>query len=40
MRMGDKGDIRFKFKYGVEVVQAGDKIMIREGGTKAFGEIK
>lgn len=40
MRPNDKGVIRFKFKYGVEVVELGAKIMVREGSTKAFGEIK
>jgi len=40
MRNGDSGVIRFKFKYGVELVEQGAKIMVREGNTKAFGFIK
>lgn len=40
MRNGDSGLIRFKFKYGVELVEQGAKIMVREGNTKAFGFIK
>jgi GTPase len=40
MRNGDSGIIRFKFKYGVELVEKGAKIMVREGNTKAFGFIK
>ena len=39
MRANDQGTIRFKFKYGVEFVEKGAKIMIREGNTKAFGQI-
>jgi len=39
MRTGDEGIIRFKFKYGVEFVEKGAKIMVREGNTKAFGSI-
>ena len=39
MRANDKGTIRFKFKYGVEFVEKGAKIMVREGNTKAFGQI-
>ena len=39
MRTGDEGTIRFKFKYGVEFVEQGAKIMVREGNTKAFGYI-
>ena len=35
----DRDIIRFKFKYGVEFIEKGDKIMIREGNTKAFGHI-
>jgi len=40
LRNGDTGVIRFKFKYGVELVEKGAKIMVREGNTKAFGFIK
>lgn len=40
MRNGDSGVIRFKFKYGVELIEEGAKIMVREGNTKAFGFIK
>jgi GTPase len=39
MRTNDVGIIRFKFKYGVEFVEEGQKIMIREGSTKAVGYI-
>lgn len=39
LRPNDKGIIRFKFKYGVEYIEVGDKIMLREGNTKAFGQI-
>ena len=39
LRTNDKGRIRFKFKYGVEYIEKGDKIMLREGNTKAFGHI-
>ena len=39
MRTGDSGVIRFKFKYGVEFIEKGAKIMIREGNTKATGFI-
>ena len=39
MRTGDEGIIRFKFKYGVEFIEKGAKIMVREGNTKAFGAI-
>ena len=40
MRNGDSGIIRFKFKYGVELIEKNSKIMVREGNTKAFGYIK
>jgi len=40
MRNGDSGIIRFKFKYGVELIEKNAKIMVREGNTKAFGYIK
>jgi len=40
MRNGDQGVIRFKFKYGVEFIEKGDKVMIREGNTKAYGHIQ
>lgn len=39
MRTNDVGTIRFKFKYGVEFVEEGQQIMIREGSTKAVGVI-
>jgi len=39
MRSNDKGRIRFKFKYGVEMIEKGDKVMIREGTTQATGHI-
>ena len=39
MRANDQGTIRFKFKYGVEFIEKGAKIMVREGNTKAFGQI-
>ena len=39
MRTNDQGRIRFKFKYGVEFIEKNDKVMIREGNTKAFGHI-
>lgn len=39
MRTNDVGVIRFKFKYGVEYVEEGQQIMIREGNTKAVGYI-
>lgn len=39
MRTGDSGVIRFKFKYGVEYIEKGAKIMVREGNTKATGFI-
>ena len=39
MRANDQGKIRFKFKYGVEFIEKGAKIMVREGNTKAFGQI-
>ena len=39
MRTGDSGIIRFKFKYGVEYIEKGAKIMVREGNTKATGFI-
>jgi GTPase len=40
MKNGDSGIIRFKFKYGVELIEKNAKIMVREGNTKAFGYIK
>jgi len=40
MRTGDSGVIRFKFKYGSELIEPGARIMVREGSTKAFGYIK
>ena len=40
MRNGDSGIIRFKFKYGVEFIDKGAKLMVREGNTKAFGFVK
>jgi GTPase len=39
MRANDQGVIRFKFKYGVEFIEKGSQIMVREGNTKAFGYI-
>jgi len=40
MRAGDEGIILFKFRYGVELVDVGTKLMIREGNTKCVGQIK
>lgn len=40
MRANDQGVIRFKFKYGVEFIEKGAQIMVREGNTKAFGYIQ
>ena len=40
LRNGDSGIIRFKFKYGVELIDKGAKLMVREGNTKAFGFVK
>ena len=39
MQTNDQAKITFKFKYGVEYIEKDDKIMIREGNTKAFGSI-
>ena len=39
VQTNDQAKITFKFKYGVEFIEKGDKIMIREGNTKAFGSI-
>jgi GTPase len=39
MRTNDVGLITFKFKYGVEYIEEGQQIMIREGSTKAVGYI-
>jgi len=40
MRAGDEGIILFKFRYGVELVETGATLMIREGNTKCVGQIK
>ena len=39
MRAGDEDIIRFKFKYGVELIEVGAKLMIREGNTKCLGHV-
>lgn len=39
MRAGDEDIIRFKFKYGVELIEIGAKLMIREGNTKCLGHV-
>ena len=40
MRNGDTGVIRFRFKYGAELIEKGEKFMIREGTPMAFGQVK
>ena len=40
MRTGDTGLVRFKFITGVEVLEEGKNIMIREQKTQACGVIK
>ena len=40
MRTGDIGLVRFKFLAGVEVLEEGEQIMIREQKTQACGVIK
>ena len=39
MCVGDEGIIRFKFKYGVEFVEKGAKILIRDTTTQMHGVI-
>jgi len=39
MRTNDVACVRFKFKYGVEIVNKGAQIMMTEGNTKAIGII-
>ena len=39
LRAGDEDIIRFKFRYGVELIEKGDKLMIREGNTKCLGHV-
>jgi len=39
LRAGDEDIIRFKFRYGVELIEKGSKLMIREGNTKCLGHI-
>ena len=39
LRAGDEDTIRFKFRYGVELIEKGSKLMIREGNTKCLGHI-
>ena len=39
LRVGDVGTVLFKFMYGVEVLESGHKIMLREGTTKAVGYV-
>ena len=40
LRAGDEDTVRFKFRYGVELIDKGSKLMIREGNTKCLGHIK
>ncbi len=39
LRAGDEDFIRFKFRYGVELIEKGSKLMIREGNTKCLGHV-
>lgn len=39
LRAGDEDIIRFKFRYGVELIEKGSKLMIREGNTKCLGHV-
>jgi len=39
MRTGSSGLVRFRFLYGVELIEEGSRIMIREGKTQACGVI-
>lgn len=39
LRVGDTGNILFKFKYGVEIVKYNQQLILREGATKAVGFI-
>lgn len=39
MRTNDVDTVRFKFKYGVEIVSKGTQVMMTEGNTKAIGVI-
>jgi len=39
MRQGEEGIIRFKFKYGVEFIEEGSKILIRETTTQGYGIV-
>jgi hypothetical protein len=39
MRTNDTATVRFKFKYGVEIINEGAQVMMTEGNTKAVGVI-
>lgn len=39
MRSNEEGVIRFKFKYGVEYIEEGAKILMRETTTQGFGIV-
>ena len=36
LRVGDTGTVLFKFMYGVELLESGNKVMLRECTTKAL----
>lgn len=39
LRTGDNGEVLFKLQYGVEIINQGEKLMLREGATRAVGII-
>lgn len=39
MRVGDTEEVLFKVQYGVEIMNKGDRIMLREGATRAVGFV-
>lgn len=39
MRIGDTGLVLFKMQYGVAIINEGERIMLREGATRAVGYI-
>lgn len=39
LRIGDTGEVLFKLQYGVEIISIGEKLLLREGATRAVGYI-
>lgn len=39
LRVGDCDSVLFRLQYGVDLISSGDKLMLREGATRAVGFV-